>query len=167
MAETLDLTIHVPHKEQVELLYHTNIEIFVWSKDAGGNGKKVLSTMTNHFPKKVRIEIPEEYIKNLKEHTEMPDEKSHHIRIKAMVFHHPSGDLVASTYGYVILESIPFNQNQNIFVQSNQPTNINVKVFLFFRTKKHNPRAATIVYKLWLFSAKTKVFSRMLRFILI
>jgi hypothetical protein len=46
----------------------------------------------------VTIQIPEEYIRDLRDRQGMSDAEDHYIHIKAIVNYHPSGDFVASTY---------------------------------------------------------------------
>jgi hypothetical protein len=150
MSQTMRLTIHLPlpRQEEMELPYQTEVKIFVWSQNSIENSedklKEVESTMTNHFPCQITINISEELIQTLKSWPNMENATRDHIRIKAVVSHHPSEDFVASTYKYVVIRKIPFNDQDAIYIHSKEQRNIYVKFFPFFKIGTSEPTASLI-----------------------
>ena len=147
MSRKFHLTIHLPGREEMDHTFHVNLDIFVWSQNSTAKSKKALSTITNHFPHRITIDIPEDLVLNLVDHGKMPDAVDHCIRIKAIGFHHPSGDLIATTYHYTVIKEITFAEKERIYIQSKEQISIYVKFSVLFKTKKPKSIVSLIILR--------------------
>lgn len=114
----LHLTVHVPNQEHINLRFHLNLEIYVWSKKFEQNKRKVATKLTNQIPCLLTIDIPEDLSQNLEKYQNTGSRDQHFIKIKYVARHHPSEDLVSSTYSYPVLKKTPLAQEVKVYIQS-------------------------------------------------
>lgn len=117
MSQELNIQVHVPGQENIELPFHVNLDIFVWSQYSKLNTKKIYSTLVKRFPHRTVVKIPEDLVSNLKQHLNLPNVDMHFIRLNAVVSRHPSGEHIASTYRLVVIRQLPFaEEEKSLFI---------------------------------------------------
>jgi hypothetical protein len=115
MSKQVEILVAPPHKEDMLIAHHVNVDVFIESRNMGKQLANRKST--NRLPTIISIEIPKEHMDRLGADNAVVDAEDY-IRVTAEVSHSITGNNISKTNNAALIKQQNIANMLSIYIQN-------------------------------------------------